>query len=95
MGHFTSNGTIFSLITSCYNCVIFYRPLGTNTLKERCRHNKNNNIVNFFLKVVSEMKYESRDDISNAHMHYGLFDGKLTQSILQSSKLIDLNSNSA
>ena len=93
MGYFTPNGTILSLITSCYNCVIFYRPLGTNTLKKSVNIIINI-IVNFSFKVVSEMKYESSEDIGDSHMHYGLFDGKLTQNIYQSSKLIDLTSNS-
>jgi hypothetical protein len=39
------------------------------------------------------MKYDLSDDIGNSHMHYGLFDGKLTQSIFQSTKFIDLTSN--
>ena len=41
------------------------------------------------------MKYESSDDIGNSQMHYGLFDGKLTQNIFQSTKIIDLTSNSS
>ncbi|KAL7052548.1 hypothetical protein ACKWTF_004905 [Chironomus riparius] len=40
--------------------------------------------------VVSDMKYELNIDIGNSYMHYGLFDGKLTQSIYQTTKFIDL-----
>lgn len=39
------------------------------------------------------MKYASIDDIGNSYVHYGLFDGKLTQSIFESTKLVDLTGN--